>query len=425
MQQVQREADGMRAPLGDGVTGFVKCFDEFAVRFEHAGVVGLLVLQFPELAGLEREYGGTARRRVLERLGRVALREAKLRLSPHDLVAAGEAGFDELLVLVFRDPSDGRFYREELPAFEQAFRDAVAEAGSGLLEPYGSRSLEVVGGCSAALRNPKFGIETQWRSALADARADAEWHAQGRARARRQRILDVVLDRQIRSVYEPIVAVETKTVHGYEALARGPVGTELHSPLELFRLAEAEGLVYELDCLCRSSGLEGAVGLPSGTKLFLNIRPTTIHDPHFRSEQLVRTLDKCGLTPHDVVFEISEQESIRNFKSFKKVRDGYRELGFEFALDDTGAGYAGLEALVEISPDYIKVDRAFVSGVDEDPVRQTMLAALQTVSERTHARLIAEGLDTLEELETLSELNIPFGQGWLFGKPTPLMAQPR
>ena len=165
--------------------------------------------------------------------------------------------------------------------------------------------------------------------------------------------------------------------------------------------------------------------MPSGTKLFLNIRPTTLHDPHFRADPLTRALSDCGLRPEDVVFEISEQESIRNFSSFQKVRDGYRELGFQFALDDTGAGYAGLEALVEISPDYIKVDRAFVSGVDEDPVKQTMLAALQTVSERTNARLIAEGLDTLEELEMLSVLNIPFGQGWLFGKPTPLRAAPR
>ena len=142
-------------------------------------------------------------------------------------------------------------------------------------------------------------------------------------------------------------------------------------------------------------------------------------------ERLIRTLRECELSPTDVVFEVSEQESIANFEAFKEIRDYYRDLGFQFALDDTGAGYAGLEALVEISPDYIKVDRAFVSGVDVDPVRKTMLAALQTVAEKTGGQLIAEGLDTLEELETLSELNIPFGQGWLFGKPTPLRAQQR
>ena len=125
------------------------------------------------------------------------------------------------------------------------------------------------------------------------------------------------------------------------------------------------------------------------------------------------------------MFEISEQESIGNFEAFRDICDYYRDLGFQFALDDTGAGYAGLETLIEISPDYIKVDRAFVSGIDTDPVRRTMLSALQTVADKINGQLIAEGLDTLEELETLSELGIPFGQGWLFGKPTPLRAVER
>ena len=75
---------------------------------------------------------------------------------------------------------------------------------------------------------------------------------------------------------------------------------------------------------------------------------------------------------------------------------------------------------MELSPDYIKVDRAFVSGIDQDPARQELLSALRSVAERIGARIVGEGLDTLEELETLGELGIPFGQGWLFGKPTPL-----
>jgi len=124
-----------------------------------------------------------------------------------------------------------------------------------------------------------------------------------------------------------------------------------------------------------------------------------------------------------VVFEISEQESIENFSAFKEARDYYRSLGFQFALDDTGSGYAGLEALLEISPEYIKMDRAFVSGVDEDPSRQDLLAALLTLAEKMGAKVIGEGLDRIEELEMLGKLGIHFGQGWLFGHPTPLRAR--
>ena len=166
--------------------------------------------------------------------------------------------------------------------------------------------------------------------------------------------------------------------------------------------------------------MAGALGLPGGTKLFLNVRPTTIHDPNFRPEVLCETLATCQLSPSDVVFEISEQESIGNFEIFREVRDHYRKLGFQIALDDTGVGYASLEAVMELSPDFIKMDRAFVSRIDEDPARQELLRALRSVAKQIGAQIIGEGLDTLEELETLGRLGIRFGQGWLFGKPTRL-----
>ncbi len=222
------------------------------------------------------------------------------------------------------------------------------------------------------------------------------------------------------AVYEPIVEVSSRTVFGYEALARGPEGSDLHSPLAMFERANEEDLVFQLDCLCRRSALEGALALPAGTKLFLNMRPTTIHDPNFRPEALCRTLERSHLSPSDLVFELSEQESIRNFEIFREVRDYYRNLGFQIALDDTGAGYASLEAVMELSPDFVKVDRAFVSGIDQDMGRRELLRALDRVARNIGARIIGEGLDTLEELSTLGELGIEFGQGWLFGKPTPL-----
>ena len=232
--------------------------------------------------------------------------------------------------------------------------------------------------------------------------------------------MSVLLAGRVSSVYEPIVDVATKTVYGYEALARGPIGTELHSPAVLFEAAEEHRLVFELDCLCRQSGLDGAVGLPEGTHLFLNVRPTTIYDPHFRPDVVTRTLERSGLSPRSVVFEISEKESIANFAAFREIRDEYKSLGFRFALDDTGAGYASLQAVIELEPDFVKVDRSFVAGVDTDRAKQSLVRALQSVADGIGAQLVGEGLDTLEELEMLGKLSIPFGQGWLFGKPTPL-----
>ena len=336
------------------------------------------------------------------------------------MILSGETGRNEILVLVFREPNEIDFYRRELPGLARSLAHGYHSRGHRIGYPYLRTTPTLPVGTAAALRNPTIGAETQLRAALREAREDADLSERIAARRRRQRLFDLVLEGQVRSVYEPIVEVATHTVYGYEALARGPEGSELHSPAALFASAEEEDLLFQLDCLCRQSGLDGARDFPRESKLFLNVRPTTIHDPNFQADALDRTLEQCNLRPSDVVFEISEQESIENFAIFREVRDYYGKLGFEIALDDVGAGYASLESVMELGPEYIKVDRAFVAGIDEDPARQELLRALQAVAEKINARIIGEGLDTLEELETLGRLGISFGQGWLFGKPHPL-----
>jgi EAL domain-containing protein (putative c-di-GMP-specific phosphodiesterase class I) len=391
-------------------------------RFNSKGVLGVLLLNASSLEKVERSFGYDAYVRAAGALGGLVRDAADEVLDGDELIVSGETGRHEYVILLFRDKHDGRFYRNELPGLARALQYAIEQRGHTAVYPY-FRKTPILGiGYSAALRNPHFGAETQLREALEEARSDAELSARSEARIRRRNFLGVVIAGEVSSVYEPIVDVATKTVFGYEALARGPVGTEFHSPQALFAAAEEEALVFELDCLCRRSGLDGAIGLPSDTALFLNVRPTTIQDPSFRPEALIRTLERTKLRPSEVVFEISEQESIANFEIFKEIRDEYRKLGFRFALDDTGAGYASLQTVIELEPDFIKVDRALIAGVDTDLARQALLKALHAMASGIGAKIIAEGLDTLEELETLGELEIPFGQGWLFGKPTPLRA---
>jgi len=391
-----------------------------ASRFQRYGTLGVVVIDASALRPIEGQYGGDALRRVMEALGALAAETVGDGLGIDDLVVGGETGRSEIVVLLFRDQSEVDFYRRELPELRRQLSDAIARRGQRVAYPYLRGSFALPVGTGAALRNPTITAETQLAAALAEAREESHLTALVAARRRRQGLFDLVLSRQITSVYEPIVEVESRTVYGYEALARGPEGSEFHSPYALFAMATEQDLLFQLDCLCRQSGLHGARELPGGAKLFLNVRPTTIHDPAFRAESISKTLEACGLSPSDMVFEISEQESIGNFDIFREVRDYYRRLGFQIALDDTGAGYASLEAVMELSPDFIKVDRAFVHGIDEDPGRQELLRALRSVADRIGARIIGEGLDTLEELATLGRLGIPFGQGWLFGKPHPL-----
>ena len=397
-------------------------FEELEDGFAKAGAVGLIVFAAPMLSMVERRHGELARRAGLDALREQIEESASERFQQNYVVCRAEPGVDEILIALFREPKSAGFYRTEMPGFRQEVHRALTADGAQVFYPYLRGPSSLPSGMAVELRNPQFGVETQLRRLLDEARRDCAYDVESKRREIRHELLETILDKRIYSVYEPIVEVESRTVFGYEALARGPEGSRFHSPLALFGAAEEHELVFELDGVCRESGLKGARDFPADTKLFLNIRPTTIHDPNFQADRLIETLEATELTPSDVVFEISEQESIASYGAFREMRDFYRGLGFQFALDDTGAGYAGLEELIEVEPDYIKIDRAMVSGVDTDPARESVLEAILTVADKMGAQVIGEGLDTLEELEVLGRLGIRFGQGWLFGRPTPLRA---
>ncbi len=413
------EFEGAALP-DSGIAALSEALPTVADRFARSGALGLLLVDAGALGQIESMYGRRAWDEAYERLTRAIESLIYYRLGPKDLLLSGEVGRNEVAVLFFREAHDAEFFQHELPALRIEVREGIEKRGRQIANPYLREPFHTPIGMALAFCNPTIGTGAQLLRLLEQARGDCDLHARLEARRNRESLVDILLRRRIRSVYEPIVEVETRTVFGYEALARGPRDHALHSALALFATAEKEDLLYPLDCLCRRSGLVGAKGLPEDTTLFLNVRPTAIHDPDFRSASLRETLEVSGLAPHDVVLEISEQESIENFEIFREIRDYYRKLGFRIALDDTGAGYASLEAVIELSPDFIKVDRAFVRGIDEDPARQELLHALQRVAKSLGSEIIAEGLDTLEELATLNELDIRYGQGWLFGHPNPL-----
>jgi EAL domain-containing protein (putative c-di-GMP-specific phosphodiesterase class I) len=284
--------------------------------------------------------------------------------------------------------------------------------------PYGAERASFSVGHGVAIHNPSMRPERQLLLALDSAREDADLSARMRKREIGHQFLGMVLDEQIRCVYQPIVDIHSLMVIGYEALARGPHGTEWQSPLALFKLAEEHGLTYELDCLCRKSALRVSDRWTNpNLMLFLNCLPTSIHDPNFREDRLRQTLEASGLTPSNLVLEVSERESIKNFSIFREARERYRNLGMKIALDDTGAGYSGLEAVMELAPDFIKVDISLVRSVDIDAGRRVLLKALKDISDVIGAKLIAEGIETEGELEALRRMKVPFGQGFLLGRP--------
>jgi EAL domain-containing protein (putative c-di-GMP-specific phosphodiesterase class I) len=376
--------------------------------------MAVLCVDLADLLQVEQRQGAAAYRQVLGRVADRLHQDLAGHLESGDRVVLGELGRSELLVFLFRRREDTGFFHTELPLQVRELQRDLAPAGNRLGYPFVREPLRLFVGSAVVFHDPALRPERALRRACELAREDAWLASRLAARSRRDALLGLMLRDRLGVALEPIVRIDDLRPIGWESLVRGPARSELASPRALFAAAEEADLTFELDCRCRAAALAEAKRLPAGAKLFLNCLPSAIHDPAFQGHALRENLQAHGLHPSDVVFEISEGESISNWEIFREVCDHYAGLGFGIALDDVGAGYGSLEAVTELRPDYVKVDLAFVRGIDTDPARQEVLQALHGVARSIGATTVAEGVETPEQLETLRRLGMPLGQGFLF-----------
>ncbi|MDR5866443.1 EAL and GGDEF domain-containing protein [Halomonas koreensis] len=230
--------------------------------------------------------------------------------------------------------------------------------------------------------------------------------------------LDRILrEEAITPLFQPIVDAGCQGIFGYEALARGPSDSALHSPLTLFDTARHTGRLVELDLLCRRLAIEAFAALDLPGRLFLNVMPTSLLEDDFREGLTRAFLDGVGLSPERVVIELTEHLPIHDYALMRQAVDHYRRMGFQVALDDLGAGYSSLRHWAELRPDFVKVDRHFVQDIDRDPGKCQFLNSLLEVSRSLGCRVIAEGIETAGEQRCLWGMNCALMQGYYFARP--------
>ncbi len=226
----------------------------------------------------------------------------------------------------------------------------------------------------------------------------------------------------IQPYFQPIVDFYTASVLGYEVLSRGsPPHT---SPAELFTLARREGFLWELEKACRLAALARISSFTDeqrGYRYFMNVSPDVFNDPRFESGFTAAALQQHGLSAAQIVMEITEEASILDHMGFEKQVRHYLQQGFSIAIDDFGAGNSSLKILVAAAPQFIKIDRAIIRNINADAYKQHLLKALVSFASSVEARLIAEGIETAAELETLFRLGIRYGQGFFLARPAPYL----
>jgi diguanylate cyclase (GGDEF)-like protein/PAS domain S-box-containing protein len=226
--------------------------------------------------------------------------------------------------------------------------------------------------------------------------------------------------------FQPIWDLSGTRVLGYEALAR-PQSLELSGPGEAFEIADSIGRGHELDAVCRRATLRLAGELPKGALLFLNVSPQTLEHDALAGDSLVLAVRGAGFEPYQVVLEITERTDARKEVLIPEAAR-LRALGFLLALDDVGAGNAGLEMLRALPVDFIKIDRAVVASAVEDRGARAVLLAIMAFARESGSFVIAEGIETEAMLELARDPNPsgearPIGaqgaQGFLLGRPAP------
>ncbi len=231
---------------------------------------------------------------------------------------------------------------------------------------------------------------------------------------------DAIARRDIFPVFQPVFDLSTGEMIGMEALSRGPRGSEFESGETLFSLAERTELLIPLERVCRQRSLEAAAYANPRQQIFLNLSPAAASDPEFLGPLFQEQVQSFGIEPDRIVLEITERTYAVYEGLFREVLARFRQQNFRIAVDDVGTGYSNLSSLAEIEPDYLKFDNVFVRGIDRRRVKQDLLEALMSFARKMKTKVIAEGIESKEELKVLQNLGVPYGQGFLLARPMPL-----
>ncbi len=236
-----------------------------------------------------------------------------------------------------------------------------------------------------------------------------------------------------RVAFQPIVELGTGVLHEYECLFRpqmpmlpqsissivaAAIYTERSIELDLFIIGSILERAGRLEAIHREAGKEPR-------RFGINFTPASLLDPAFEAKAFAAMVRAAGLSPSRITVECTEQQSVSDLGPLKRQVKALRRLGFGFAVDDAGAGYASFALVAALRPTIIKIDREITYGISHDDAKQALVEAFVSFGRRINAKLVAEGIENRKDLAKLREFGVDYGQGYLFGKPALEPAKPR
>ncbi len=369
----------------------------------------------------EQELIGEAWDDFLEAARRHLRISATSRFADSEVIALVQYSDIDFIML-----TESRFGKENdnlVPSGLQSLFDGVGadlEIGLAGHRPEWRNALAVVT-ASVPLSASSVSGETLLQEGYQAALAMATGTMTPQMRRLRSELENVLEKGSITVLAQPIMNLTTGDVFGWEILTRGPEGTVLHLPDELFNFASQSRLLGRLEFLVVNRALEEIASRSIKEPIFLNVTAVTLSHPLFLTHVLECLERHSVLSPHQVYFEITERHQITNFEAMSDILRSFREHGFRFAVDDAGSGYSSLQWIGELVPELIKVDRSVIRHVDRIAIKESLLKAIVSAAREMNCDIVAEGVEREEEADVLFKLEVDMGQGYYFARPNVLL----
>lgn len=408
--------DELESLLLDRATGFptvplvIDRVKEILIEQEEIGIVFIDIEQFE---AIEVEYGWAFFDEFLRRVSEAVTAEAKQRFR-NALIAAQRVGGSSFFVF---HPTRGQALSVEAAA-DQMSTDLRQRLIETVRQRFPNMQAEQIGFYVGAARieyQPQIRLERQIYHGMqvaADAVRDAE---QQRRKQLTREMRDIIRRKRVTTLFQPIVRARDTKVFGYEILTRGPAHSSFRNSDILFSFAREAKLAWGLEAIALDCALKRLKQIDLlDRKFLLNLEAEMFGQSELKIHEMVSFFAEHR---GHFVFELTERAAIEDYAVFRRLLDEFRDKGIEVAIDDAGSGYASLEAIAALAPDYLKVTKSLVSTLSTEPIKQDLVRMLVDLAGKINSTTLAEGIETQEEFETCRDLGIDLIQGYFFAHP--------
>ena len=377
------------------------------------GELGIVYVDIEQFESIEAEYGWAFFDEFLRRVGESLVAEAKLRF-PNATIVSHRLGGSSFYVF-FQSRGQDLAQENALDATSNELREKLIDV---MRQRFPSLQPEQIGffvGTARIDYRPQIRLERQIYQGMqiaADAVRDAE---QQRKKQLTRELRDIIRRKRVTTLFQPIIRARDCSVFGYEILTRGPQQSSFRGSDMLFSFARETKLAWALESIALECAMRTLKQVDLlDRKFLLNLEAEMFGESEFRIHEMVSFFSEHR---GHFVFELTERAAIEDYAVFRGLLDEFREKGIEVAIDDAGSGYASLEAIASLAPDYLKITKGLISTLSDEPIKQDLVRMLVDLAGKINAKTIAEGIETVQEYETCRDLGIDLIQGFYIAHP--------